>query len=179
MAIYFITGSKDKLLEIKSVLGDVEQLEIDLPEIQSLNAREIIEEKLKEARKHHLGEFIVEDTSLYFSALNGLPGPFVKWFLKAIGNEGLYKIVKTFGNSQAEVKTIIGYASAEGEIKFFEGNFTGTIVEPRGNNGFGWDSIFQPNGTNKTFAELTTGEKNSFSMRKIAAEKLKEYLGRF
>jgi len=53
----------------------------------------------------------------------------------------------------------------------------GTIVEPRGETNFGWDPIFQPEGYTKTFAEMSADEKNSLSMRKLAAEKLKESLG--
>ena len=176
MTLYFITGNKGKLAEVQSILGNVEALDIDLPEIQSLDAHEIIKAKLEEAQKHQVGEFIVEDNSLYLDALNGLPGPFIKWFLKTIGNEGLYKLAASFGNFNAEAKVIIGYSNSAGEISFFEGNTKGTIVPARGSEGFGWDPIFQPEGYDKTFAELTPEEKNSFSMRRIAVERLKQFL---
>ncbi len=172
MTLYFITGNKGKLAEVQSILGNVEALDIDLPEIQSLDAHEIIKAKLEEAKKHQTGEFIVEDTSLYFEGLKGLPGPLIKWFMKTVGNEGLYKMAGAFGNPNAEAKTIIGYSNAQGEISFHEGTIKGTIVAPRG-EGFGWDPIFQPEGYSKTFGELSAEEKNSFSMRKIALEKLK------
>lgn len=172
MTLYFITGNKGKLAEVQSILGNVEALDVDLPEIQSLDAHEIIRAKLEEAKRHQTGEFIVEDTSLYFEALNGLPGPLIKWFMKTIGNDGLNKIAETFGNSNAEAKTIVGYSNAQGEISFHEGTIRGTIVAPRG-EGFGWDPIFQPEGHVKTFGELLAEEKNSFSMRRIALEKLK------
>lgn len=175
MTLYFLTGNKKKLAEIQSILGNVEALDIDLPEIQELDAHKIIAAKLKEAQKHHKGEFIVEDTSLYLDGLNGLPGPLIKWFLQTVNNEGLYKMAESFGNFNCKAKTIIGYSDANGNIEFFEGNINGILVAPRG-EGFGWDPIFQPEGYTKTFGELTPEEKNSFSMRKIAAEKLKEYL---
>jgi non-canonical purine NTP pyrophosphatase (RdgB/HAM1 family) len=175
MPLYFITGNKGKLAEVQSILGDVEALDIDLPEIQSLDAHEIIKAKLSEAQKNHSGEFIVEDTSLYLKALNGLPGPLIKWFMKTVGNDGLYKMAEAFGDSTAEAKTIIGYSDQQGQVSFFEGNIAGTIVSPKG-EGFGWDPIFQPEGYSKTFGELTADEKNSFSMRKIAVEQLREYL---
>ena len=69
----------------------MEQSDIDLTEIQSVDPKEIIEHKLNEAKKHMKGNLVVEDTSLYFEALNGLPGPLIKWFLKTVGNEGLAK----------------------------------------------------------------------------------------
>ena len=175
MSLYFITGNKGKLMEVQSILGNVEALDIDLPEIQSLDAHEIIKAKLEEAKKHQAGEFIVEDTSLYFEALNGLPGPLIKWFMKTVGNDGLYKMAGAFGNFQAEAKTIVGYSDQQGNISFYEGNVKGMIVLPRG-EGFGWDPIFQPEGHAKTFGELTSEEKNSFSMRKIALEHLREHL---
>lgn len=173
MSLYFITGNKGKLAEVQSILGNVEGLDIDLPEIQELDAHKIIQAKLEEAQKHQKGEFIVEDTSLYFESLNGLPGPLIKWFMKTVGNDGLYKMAESFGNFNAEAKTIIGYSDSQNNIQFFEGNIKGTIVSPRG-EGFGWDPIFQPDGYSKTFGELSAEEKNSFSMRKIALEKLKE-----
>ena len=172
MSLYFITGNKGKLAEVQSILGDVEGLDIDLPEVQSLDAHEIIKAKLEEAQKHHSCEFIVEDTSLYFDALKGLPGPLIKWFLKTVGNEGLYKIAEAFGNFDAEAKTIVGHSNANKEISFYEGTIKGTIVAPRG-EGFGWDAIFQPQGHDETFGEMDAEEKNSLSMRKIALEKLK------
>ncbi|MCR4277716.1 MAG: non-canonical purine NTP pyrophosphatase [Candidatus Berkelbacteria bacterium] len=178
MSLSFITGSTNKLEEMRAVIPELEQLDIDLPEIQHIDAHEIIKAKLEEARKHHQGEFIVEDTSLYLDCLNGLPGPLIKWFLKTIGNGGLAEIATKLGNTKAQAKTIIGYIDAAREIEFFEGAVGGNIVEPRGETGFGWDPIFQPNGYDKTFAEMGQEEKNDLSMRKIAAEQFCEHLGR-
>ncbi len=176
MALQFITGNKNKLEEVRSVIPDIEQLEIDLLEIQDLDPSIIIEAKLREALNHRDGEFIVEDTSLYFESLNGLPGPMIKWFLKSLGNDGLSKLAQGLSSQKAVAKVIIGYAKSKDDIKFFEGSISGSIVEPRGETSFGWDPIFQPDGYEKTFAEMSADEKNSISMRKIAAEKLKAYL---
>ncbi len=177
MTLYFLTGSKNKFEEVKSVLPTVEQLDIDLPEIQEVNAREIIKAKLLEAISHKKAEFIVEDTSLYFDCLNGLPGPLIKWFMKTIGNKGLFNIVEKLENTKAEAKTIIAYAKNPEEIYYFEGLIKGKIVSPKGKSGFGWDPIFQPKGYSKSFAELTQEEKNDMSMRRIALNKLKEFMG--
>jgi non-canonical purine NTP pyrophosphatase (RdgB/HAM1 family) len=177
MALYFITGSKNKFVEVQTVLHDIEQMDIDLVEIQELDAHAIIAAKLAEARKTHAGgALIVEDTSLYLNDLNGLPGPLIKWFMKSIGNLGLAKLAQTFGGA-AVAKTIIGYADESGEVQFFEGEVHGEIVAPRGDTNFGWDPIFKPEGHDKTFAEMTAEEKNAISMRRIAAEKLKQHLG--
>ncbi|KKU48199.1 MAG: Ham1 family protein [Parcubacteria group bacterium GW2011_GWA2_46_9] len=174
--IYFITGNKNKFEEVKAILPEVRQLDIDLLEIQEIDAKEIIKKKLFEALNHSKGEFIVEDTSLYLDCLNGLPGPLIKWFLKTVGNDGLAKIAEKLGDTSAEAKTLIGYAKNRAEIYYFEGVTKGTIVKPKGEINFGWDPIFLPSGHKKTFAEMSREEKNEISMRRIALNKLKEFL---
>ncbi len=176
MVLYFITGNKQKFLEVSSIIPDVKQIDIDLPEIQEIDPKLIIKAKLLEALKHKQAEFIVEDTSLYLDCLNGLPGPLIKWFLKTIGPEGLFNITQKLGNDLAEARTVIGYVRNPKEIYFFEGITKGRIVSPKGKNGFGWDPIFQPEGYSKTFAELSNEEKNRISMRRIALNKLKEFI---
>ncbi len=172
--LFFITGNAGKFSEAKKFIPEIKQLDLDLAEIQSLDAHEIIQHKLEEARKKHSGRFIVEDSALYINSMNGLPGPLIKWFAKSIGYDGLAKLTKIFG-SKASAKCIIGYFDGK-ETKFFDGNVNGKIVEPRGEGGFGWDGNFVPNGYKKTFGEMPAEEKNKISMRKIAFEKLKAYL---
>lgn len=176
--IHFITGNKNKFEEVKSILQNVEQLDIDLPEIQETDAHKVIEAKLREAFNHREGEFIVEGTSLYFDCLNGLPGTLIKWFMKSIGNEGLVNLVTKYGNNKATAKTVIGYAKSTEEIHYFEGEICGTIVTPRALSNFGWDPIFLPDGHQKTFAEMDASEKNEMSMRRIATQKLRNFLER-
>jgi len=171
---YFITGNDNKFAEAKAIFPDLERLDIDLPEIQSNDPCEIIEAKLKEACKHHNGEFIVEDTSLFVECMNGLPGPLVKWFLQAVGAEGIYTMAKHKGKCDAEARAVIGYAK-EGTIQYFTGSIRGELVPPRGKS-FGWDPIFQPKGHTKTFGEMSTEEKNKISHRKLALQQLKEAL---
>jgi len=176
--IYFITGNIGKVSEAEAILGAgrIKALDIDLPEIQEVDARVIIKEKLTEALKYRSDELIVEDTSLYLDALSGLPGPLIKWFLKTIGADGLFEVANKLGNNKAQARTIIGYAKNDKSIKFFEGIIEGEIVKPSGTNGFGWDSIFKPNGYSSTFGEMSRQEKNLFSMRKLAFNKLRDYL---
>ena len=176
MEIYFITGNKNKFEEAKSVIPEIQQLEIDLPEIQEVDAKLILKEKLTEALKHKRAGFVVEDTSLYFDCLKGLPGPLIKWFLKALGNEGLAEMASKLGNLNATATTIVGYAKDTNTIRYFEGTLRGKIVPPRGDNGFGWNTIFQPEGYTKTFGEMTMDEKNSMSMRKVAFTNLKNFI---
>lgn len=169
----FITGNKSKLKEAQEILGEVSGYEIDLPEIQELDARKIIEAKIDEAKKQGLKSFIIEDTSLYFEALSGLPGPLIKWFLDSIGNDGLFDLIKD-KSKKAKAITILGFLNKNGKVSYHEGVIEGTIVQPRGDHGFGWDSIFVPSGTNSTFAEMSPKEKNELSMRKLALIELKK-----
>lgn len=177
MTLYFITSNKNKFDEVRKLLNDIDikQLEMSLDEIQSLDSKKIISHKLGEASKIHAGEFIVEDTSLEFVGMNGLPGPFIKYFVDNIGINGLYGLSKQFGN-EAIAKTIIGYKDKDGKILFFEGIKHGIIVKPRGEKNFSWDPVFIPEGHKVTYAEMTIEQKNKISHRKLAIDKLKFYL---
>ena len=176
MSLSFITGNAGKFSEIKEIIPNIEQLNIDLVEIQELDSYKVIEAKLREAQKVHQGALMIEDTSLYFKAMNGLPGPLIKWFLEAMGLEGLAELALKLENQEAEARTIIGYISETGEIKYFEGKLAGQIVKPRGDNGFGWDKIFELEESGKTLAELSLEEKNKISMRQEAVRQLQKYL---
>ncbi len=178
MKIFFITGNKNKFNEAKEILGDLEQLEIDLLEIQEESPQKIVEHKLKEALKHHKGPLIVDDVSLELDSLKGFPGPYVKWMEKQVGVENVYKLAKKLGKTKALAKTILGLAIDKDNIIFFEGEMEGSLSLPKGDNGFGFDLIFKPKGYKKTFAELSVGEKNKISHRGNAFRKLKEYLER-
>lgn len=177
MAIQFITGNKNKFAEASAILGDVlVQRDIDLPEIQEIDPKAILQKKLEAAFAHEQGEFVVEDTSLYFECLhNQLPGPLIKWFLKSIGLEGLVGMVNKMGVNSAYVQVIVAYAKNPNEIYFFDGTLQGAIVSPRG-EGFGFDAIFEVAGSNKTFGEMTPEEKNTISHRGQAFKKLKDFL---
>ena len=175
--LYFITGNEGKLKEAQSILPNIQSYTMDLPEIQDIDAKKVIEVKLKSAISVlPTASIVVEDTSLYFDCLKGLPGPFIKWFLQALGHQGLFELVQRYDNPKAEAKTILGLAQ-NGIIRgFFAGSLQGNIVSPRGNDGFGWDAIFQPEGFTQTFAEMTPTQKDTISMRKIAFEELKKFL---
>jgi len=176
MNVTFITGNNHKFNEAKEVLPNLIQQNIDLSEIQEVDPQKIIEAKLLEAYKIYKSAYIVEDTSLFFDCFDSLPGPLIKWFLNDMGNSGLYKLVNTYNNSRAKVIVWIGYIDNHGEIQYFNSSIEGSIVKPVGENGFGWDQIFKPDGFNKTFAEMSFKEKNKMSMRKDVFMKLKHFL---
>ena len=177
--IKFLTGNENKFREAKIVLGDlIEQAQMEIPEVQGLDAKIITAAKLKEAEKHIAGEYIVEDSSLYMDCLgSSLPGPLIKWFEVALGgNRGLFDLVQKMGSDGAEARVIFGYSDALGEITFFEASRRGRIVQPKGENGFGWDPIFLPEGHDLTFAEMLPEDKQKYGMRGEALRELKKYL---
>ena len=177
--LYFVTGSKTKFEEAREILSGVEleQFDIDLPEIQEIDAHKVVKAKLEAALAHHEGPFIVDDVSVRCEALNGLPGPFIKWFLKSFSLEEMHTMLATLGNTATEVSLLIGYVKNKEDIHFFEGQVTGEIVAPRGDY-FGWDPIFQPKGQDKTYAEMDREEKNKISHRRLALDKLKKFLSK-
>jgi len=179
----FVTGNMKKLEEVKAILGEgfpytVENQKIDLPELQG-PPEEVAVEKCALAAQEAGCAVICEDVSLCFDALGGLPGPYVKWFLEAegVGPEGLWRMVEGKDNHSGYAQCIFAFCPGPGlEVKLFDGRIPGTIVAPRGDNAFGWDPIFQPEGHDLTFAEMPPTAKNAVSHRRRALALLKAHL---
>ncbi|CCW63876.1 unnamed protein product [Phytomonas sp. EM1] len=217
--ILFVTGNAGKLREVQHSLSGLSHIHLeavgmDLPELQAPTAAQISSLKAVEAfrrvnnfpdgnhnvramkedeGKGGLTPVLVEDTSLGFDVLNGLPGPYIKWFLSSLGSEKLTRLAEGFNNHQDDHHRIAaavcifsccyGVDEVTGEplVVQFKGVCPGKIVDaPRGENGFGWDAIFAPEQQNppyaKTFAEMDIAEKNKISHRSKALVLLKEYL---
>jgi XTP/dITP diphosphohydrolase len=119
---------------------------------------------------------LVEDSGLMFTAWNGLPGTLVKWFEHSVGCEGMLKMLSPFENRQAEAVCLAAVYDGDTLI-VGEGRVAGSIArEIRGSQGFGWDVIFIPEGETRTYAEMSSEEKNSMSHRRLAFESLKSQL---
>ena len=177
----FITGNKIKFKEVQAVLAPIkiERVDIDLAEIQEVDAYKIIRHKLQEALKHHKGPLIIDDSSLFFSCFNyKLPGPLIKWFNEYVGMDGLFNLTQKMGDSKARATTIIGYAENPKKILFFEGTLKGRIAEPRGAYKFGYDPIFLPDGKKQTLSEMKEAGIFFYSPRAKALKKLKNYLSK-
>ena len=172
MALYFITGNAGKFREISHIIPDLEQLDLNVDEIQSLDPKAVIEHKLAQAAALHDGAFIVEDTSVELACLNGFPGTLMKWFLESLGAAGIAELVLRYSDHSVTSRTTIGYRDEQGSIHYFTAEYSGQVVEPRGEGGFGFDPIFIADGQTRTNAELTPAEKNALSARGIAARKL-------
>ncbi len=177
MALFFVTSNINKVAKIQTVLGHpIEQVDLDLPEIQAVDVKEVIEAKAREAYQQIGKPVLVEDTGLFFDAWNGLPGALIKWFLQTVGNEGICTMLQPFANRRATAETCLGVFDGT-DFVTFSGYAPGIIPhEPRGTLGFGWDPIFQPDGSAKTFAELTPDDIRTVDMRRDAALQLRGYL---
>jgi inosine triphosphate pyrophosphatase len=87
---------------------------------------------------------ICEDTSLGFSALKGLPGPYIKWFLDKLGHDGLNKIIEAYEDKSATALCVFSYMKdSKSKAEIFKGETFGKIVPPRGPKDFGWDPVFE------------------------------------
>jgi len=173
----FITGNASKAEQLGRHLDHpVAHKKLDLPEIQSLDLREIIEYKAKEAHKQIGGTVLVEDTSLTFKALGKLPGPLIKWFLSELDNSGLCKLLDGYNDRTAIAECMFGLYDGE-TLQVFDGSAPGSIAPtPKGERGFGWDPIFIPEGHTKTWGEMDAEEQKETSMRRIALKKLEAHL---
>ena len=185
--ITFVTGNAKKLEEVKRIFGIDDEpsalpfrlisMKIDLPELQG-GALDVAREKAILAAEEVGGAVIVEDTSLCFNALNGLPGVFIKWFLESCGHDGLNKLLAGYEDKSAYAQTVVAFVNGPGQAPvLFDGRTTGKIVMPRGKLDFGWDPIFEPDeGNGKTYAEMLKEEKDAISHRSRAFQQLSAYL---
>ncbi|EON66570.1 Ham1 family protein [Coniosporium apollinis CBS 100218] len=174
----FITGNKNKLAEVKAILEDtgveLKSQAIDLVEVQG-TVEEVTADKCRRAAEAVGGPVLVEDTCLCFKAMKDLPGPYIKWFMLALGPLELHKMLDGFEDKSTQAVCTFAYCEGPGhEPMIFQGRTDGKLVPSRGPTVFGWDSCFEYEG--QTYAEMDKAEKNKISHRGKALEKLKAWL---
>eukprot|EP01031_Cornospumella_fuschlensis_P030692 gene30692-37086_t len=183
--ITFVSSNKNKIREVQMILGTdfpylIEHHDLDLNELQATPV-EISRNKCKAAARILQRPVMVEDTSLCFNALKGMPGPYVKWFYERIGDDGLYRLLSDFEDKSGYAQCVLSYTSGAGqEVHSFVGTVEGSVCAPRGERvgTFGWDRIFVPQGAQRSFAEMSIEEKNALSHRFKALREFKAYLSR-
>jgi non-canonical purine NTP pyrophosphatase (RdgB/HAM1 family) len=175
--LIFVSSNPKKAIEAERILGmSLLHVAIGLPEIQAPDVEEITRYKLEVARTKGYNRLVVEDVSLGFDELGNFPGPYVRWLLEAAGGKGLAAIAYALNNRSAKAVCCVGYWDGI-ESHVFCGECAGEVlVQPRGEQQFGWDAWFQPRGTGKTFAEMSPEEKDRVSHRGHAYRKLAEHL---
>lgn len=162
----FVTGNPNKVIWFKRFAGfTVNHQKLDLPEIQSLDIRQVVEHKAKEAYRQLQTPVLIEDTSLTFKALGKLPGPFIKWFLEELGNEGMCHLLDGYNDRSAVAEVAFAYYDGT-TCSIFRGQAEGTITPaPHGDNGYGWDPIFIPAGYTQTWGEMNAEDQRATSIR--------------
>ncbi|HRE41880.1 MAG TPA: RdgB/HAM1 family non-canonical purine NTP pyrophosphatase [Ignavibacteria bacterium] len=186
------SNNNHKISELRNILSDLNN--IDIRSLRDENIFIEVDETggtleenayLKASEIHQISGLpvIADDTGLFVDSLNGNPGVHSARYA---GENSTYKqnCVKLISElnklklnfSRAEFKTVICFINEKGEEKYFEGIVKGKIItEFRGENGFGYDPLFIPDGFEKTFAELSDDEKNNLSHRAMAVKKFAEY----
>ncbi len=181
------TQNKHKIEEIKKILPNHINLEflkdisfqgdlIETGDTLDANAKQ----KMRQIAVPYDVDVLADDTGLEVDALNGAPGVYSARYAGEDANyqdnvDKLLKEMKGVENRTARFRTIIALSN-EHQEKYFEGAIEGHIAtEARGTNGFGYDSVFIPEGYDKTFAEMTDDEKNAISHRSRALQKLKVF----
>jgi len=154
----FITGNQNKADYLARTLGiALDHKKVELDELQSMDLNVIVEHKVKQAYEIVGKPVLVEDVALSFEALGGLPGPFVKFFVEAPrGLEVMCRMLDGFNTRRALASSAFAYYDGQ-RLEIFRGELVGAIaMQPRGENGYGWDKIFEPDGFGgKTRAELS------------------------
>ena len=186
--IIFATNNAHKLEEVREILKNkyevVSLAEIgfdeDIPETaDTLEGNALI--KAEFINKKYGFSCFADDTGLEVLALNGAPGVYSARYAgeqhDSVANmQKLLVDMHTILDRKARFRTVVALIEND-EVHYFEGEIKGQITtEPRGNEGFGYDPIFMPDGYIQTFAELGSAEKNVISHRALAVKKLAEYL---
>ena len=178
---FFVTSNIHKFNEARPILAEykvaVAMLKIKAVEIQDDNQENIAKASATDAVKKCGLPIFVEDAGLFIEALNGFPGPYSSYVYRTIGTKGTLKLMENIDERDAYFQSVVAFSSPEEAPKCFQGKVKGKIsMEERGSSGFGFDPIFEPSGgRKKTFAEMTTTEKNEYSHRAEALRKFTEW----
>jgi XTP/dITP diphosphohydrolase len=182
--VFFATNNINKFNEARIILAEhkiaVGMLRVKAAEIQSDSLKKIAQTSAQDAFRRCCVPVIVEDAGLFIDALNGFPGPYAAYAYKTIGNKGLLKLMKNVEDRKARFQSAIAYCDSGSRVPVcFKGEANGEITvnerSEKGKTSFGFDPVFRPSGSTKTFAEMAIEEKNSFSHRANAVRKFAEW----
>jgi len=176
MALTFVTSNLHKFKEVSELAVGrgmkITHHKLHYTEVQADDLEEIARLSVLEVCSKLGKPCFVEDAGLFVEALHGFPGPYSNYVFRTIGNSGVIKLMYGEENRQAEFRSAVGYCEPGKKPKIFVGKVAGEIAEEaRGTAGFGFDPIFLPQeGDGRTFAEMSTSEKNRFSHRARAVD---------
>lgn len=189
--LVFATHNQNKLKEAQHILSGSIQL-LSLKEINCLDelpeTHATLEENALEKAEYIYNRFKVncfsEDSGLEVEALNGEPGVYSARYGGNSKNDEanialLLKKMENAENRKAQFRAVIALV-IDGRSLLFEGVVRGQILRtPLGTGGFGYDPIFVPDGYTESFAQMNLAHKSRISHRKIALEKLSEFLNNY
>jgi XTP/dITP diphosphohydrolase len=176
-----VTSNVHKFQEASRVLSEYKiataKLKVGAVEIQDDSLENIAEASVLDAVKNCGLPIFVEDAGLFIEALKGFPGPYSKYVYNTVGVKGILKLMKNIENRSAHFQSVIAFSSPGEQPICFRGKVEGKIsLQERGTSGFGYDPIFMPtDGDGRTFAEMTSNEKNGYSHRAEALRKFAEW----
>ena len=172
--LLFVSSNIHKFQESKVILESfgipIQFFKLNLEEIQSNSIKEIALKKAQNAFSKCKKPLIIEDDGLYIDSLDGFPGPYSSYVHKTIGNQGILDLLKK--NRDAKFISNITYCD-KNNLESFEGKLDGCISKSEKGTGWGYDPIFIPKNTKKTFAELI--DKNNLSHRHKALKKFSNW----
>ena len=172
--LLFVSSNIHKFKEAKVILNSfdisIQFFKLNLEEIQSRSIKEIALKKAQNAFSKCKKPLIIEDDGLCIYSLDGFPGPYSSYVHNTIGNLGILNLLKK--NRNAKFISTITYCDKK-NLKSFEGKLDGCISKSEKGTGWGYDPIFIPKNTKKTFAELIN--KNNLSHRYKALKKFSSW----
>ena len=175
---FFATGNDHKIQEAKAAVA---QFGIEISKFEEFQKIEIQNPDLEEIANTALSLIIqksdkpifVEDSGLFIHHLSGFPGPYSSFVFETLGLEGILKLMEEAKTRKAEFRSSVSFGTHGKWFATFSSATEGTIqLKPRGTNGFGFDPIFVPMWTSKTFSEMELKEKTVYSHRAKAISKL-------
>ena len=172
--LFFVSSNDHKYHEAKKILDSfgiqLGFLKSDLEEIQSNSLNDIARKKAQNAFSKHKKPLIIEDDGIFIDSLGGFPGPYSSYVFKTLGNKGILDLLKN--KRQAKFISVITYCD-DAILESFDGKLCGTISKSQKGKGWGFDPIFVPNNSDKTFAE--TNDKNKISHRYKSLKKFSNW----
>ena len=181
MELKVVTSNDGKIKEFRQAFDKTPiypiKVPVGYPEIQVSSLEEVVDFGLSWLKEKIHPPFVIDDAGVFVDDLKGFPGAYSRYVYDTIGLLGLLKQMEGQDNRKASFKCVLGILLENGNVHKFIGECEGKIIhELRGDSGFGYDPIFIPDGFDRTFAELSSEEKNEISHRGRAMQNLLTFI---
>ena len=184
--VFLVTGNIHKFHEARQILStaglSTAMLQkVEKTEIQNDDLRKIAKTSATAACNQCNLPIVVEDAGLFIPALGGFPGPYSDYVFRTIGNDDILKLMEDADDRTGIFQSVVAFFGfGLGQPKCFVGECPGRIAtEQLGRRGFGFDPIFVPVGSTRTFGEMKFQNKNQYSHRSSAFRKFAHWYNGF